>query len=327
MNCGVDIGYSRTKVVADKLQRAFASLVGTPDRARFSLNGAEKGIALVSPRNVLVGDLAVIQSRHVERREDRDWIESEAYYDLLLASLTELTAATHVDLVVVSGLPIQFYERDRATLRDLLLGEHKVQREGRRSQTFTVSQARVIPQGFGALLSVCLDHRGNIAKPEIANGRIGLIDVGGKTTNLLSVNRLSEVGRETASVNAGAWGVVRAVQRWLADHCPNLDLRDHEVVQAMIQRKVRYYGDQIDLSDVVNTAVVPLADQIIAEATQLWNGAAGLDAIFVAGGGALLIGPYVQEHFRHARVIDTQSIDPVYANAVGYWRFSRRLTR
>ena len=44
MNCGVDIGYSRTKIVGDKLRCDFASLVGTPDRARFSLDGTEKGI-------------------------------------------------------------------------------------------------------------------------------------------------------------------------------------------------------------------------------------------------------------------------------------------
>jgi plasmid segregation protein ParM len=324
MNVGMDIGYSRTKVIGDRARADFASVTGTPDRARFSLNGADKGIHLVCPRPVLVGDLAVIQSRHIERREDRGWIESEAYHDLLLAALTELTTATHVDLTIVSGLPVQFYERDKGTLAGLLAGEHKVQREDRRAQTFTVSQARVIPQGFGALLSVCLNDRGDIVRPDLANGRVGLIDVGGKTTNLLSVNRLSEVSRETASVNAGAWDVARAVQRWLDGQCPDLELRDHELIDAIRVRKVRYFGDPVDLGAVIDGAIAPLADQVIASAGQLWNGAAGLDVIFVAGGGAHLVGPAIQRHFRHAQVIEG---DPVYANALGYWRFSQRLTR
>ena len=181
---------------------------------------------------------------------------------------------------------------------------------------------RVIPQGFGALLAVVLNDAGDIVDADLANGRVGVIDVGGKTTNLLSVSHLSEVGRETASVNSGAWSVARAVKRWLADNCPNLELRDHQVVQAMTQRHVRYYGDVVGLGEVVDAAVAPLADQVIAEASQLWNGAASLDAILVSGGGAHLIGAHLQRHFRHARTID---VDPVYANALGYWRFAQRV--
>jgi len=322
MNCGLDIGYSRTKVIGDKVRVDFASLTGTPDKARFSLNGSEQGMMLVAPYELLVGDVATIQSRHLTRREDRDWLQSETYHALALTAFSEITTATHADLVVVSGLPIQYFERDKDTLRDLLLGQHPLQREGRRAQTFTVTRAVVIPQGFGALCSVCLDDKGAIARPDLANGRIGLIDVGGKTTNLLSVNRLAEVGRETASVNSGAWDVVRAVGRWIADNCPDLELRDHEIVDAIKARGTRYKGQPIDLGAVIDAAVIPLADQVIAQAGQLWNGAGALDVVFVAGGGAHLVGPAIQRHFRHAQVIDG---DPVYSNALGYWRFCQRL--
>jgi len=58
-------------------------------------------------------------------------------------------------------------------------------------------------------------------------------------------------------------------------------------------------------------------------ATQQWNGGATLDAILVSGGGALLLGPAIARHFRHARVVP----DPVYANTLGYWRFAQRLGR
>jgi len=323
MNAGIDIGYSWTKAIGNGRAAAFASVVGTPDRGRFSLDGGESelGIELIAPRAVLVGDQAVIQSRHLERREDRAWIESPAYYDLLLAAFSSLTEGS-ARVTVVSGLPIQFYERDRETLLARLLGEHQVQRAGRRAQRFEVIDARVIPQGFGALLAVVLDDRGRIVDADLANGRISVVDVGGKTTNLLSVDRLSEVGRETASVPTGTWGCARAVGRWLADNCPGLELRDHQVIAAMMARETRYYGERVDLGAVVDQAVAPLADQVVAQATQLWNGAAGLDAILIAGGGAHLVGARVRRQFRHARVI---AVDPMMANAVGYWRFSQRV--
>lgn len=323
MNTGLDVGYSATKLVSGERRVSFPSAVGTPDKARFSVNGAAGSIILVEPDNVAVGEGAVRQSRFLHRREDRAWIESPEWYALALAAFSEVTTATRVEMRVVTGLPVSFYD-DREALKARLLGGHRLQRESRHSQTVEVTDVRVIPQPFGALLAATLDDRGRIVDDDLATGAVGVIDVGGKTTNLLSVNRLSEIGTETASVNVGAWEAVRALRTWLATHCPGLeDVRDHDLVAAMVARQVRFYGEPVDLSAVVEDILEPLAGQVLAEATQLWNGGAALDAVLVAGGGALLIGPFVQRHFRHARVV----ADPVYANAVGYWRFAERLAR
>lgn len=322
MNIGLDLGYSETKAKSQKRRVRFPSVVGTPDVARFSFSEDGAGIILTSPVNVQIGEGAVRQSRFVNRREDRSWIESDEYYHLALAALTELSEGTYVELCLVTGLPVSFYG-DKAVLRNLLMGEHRVAREGRRAQVFNVTDCRVIPQPFGCLLAEALDDKGNVVDHDLATGNIGVVDVGGKTTNLLSVSRLSEIGRETASVNVGAWDVVRAIRNWLSDHCPNLDLRDHQLVDAIITRQVKYFGEPVDLGAVVDIAIEPMAEQVISQATQLWNGGAGLDAILVSGGGALLLGPAITTHFRHARVVE----EPVFANALGYYRFAQHLQK
>jgi plasmid segregation protein ParM len=320
MNIGLDVGYSAVKGIAGTNRRVtFPSAVGTPDKARFSLNGTS-AIVLVEPDHVQVGEAAIAQSRFLHRREDRGWIDSQEWYALFLAALTELTQATRAYLRIVTGLPVAFYD-DRAKVRDRLLGTHRAQREDRHAQALTVTDVRVIPQPFGALLAATLDDRGRITDAELATGAVGVVDVGGKTTNLLSVNHLSEIGRETASVNVGAWEAVRGLRRWLDTHCPDLELRDHQIIDAIIDHQVKYYGEPVDLAGAVDGILEPLAAQVIAEATHLWNGAAGLDAILVSGGGALLLGPYVKRHFRHARVVS----EPVFANALGFWRFAQRL--
>jgi plasmid segregation protein ParM len=320
MNAGLDVGYSHTKAVARERRAHFPSVVGTPDRARFSLNGNENSIILTEPQSVAVGQGAVMQSRFLHRREDRRWIESPEWYALTLAALTELSTAHWAELRIVTGLPVAFFD-DRALVRDRLLGEHKTQREGRGGQVFKVTDCRVIPQPFGALLAACLDDRGRVSDTDLATGRVGIVDVGGKTCNLLAVHRLSEISRETASVNAGAWDAVRGLRDYLAREYPDLELRDHEIIDAIKARAVRYYGKTVDLSEPLDAILEPLAEQVIAQAGQLWNGAANLDAILVSGGGALLLGPYVARHFRHARAV----ADPVFANALGFYRFAQRL--
>jgi plasmid segregation protein ParM len=298
--------------------------VGTPDRGRFSVNGAEaNSIILTEPAHVSVGQFAVVQSRHLMRREDRGWVESDEWYHLALAAFTEISTATVADLVVVTGLPVAFYS-DRAKVRARLLGEHRAARDGRdRAQVFKIGDVRVVPQPFGALLAASLDDRGHVADQDLATGNVGVIDVGGKTTNLLSVSHLSEVGRETASVSVGAWDVARAVQGYLAEHCPDLDLRDHQIMSAIQSRQVKNFGRPVDLGPTIDAALAPMAEQVIAQATQLWNGAAVLDVILVTGGGALLLGPAIEAHFPHARVVE----DPVFANALGFWRFAQYLAR
>lgn len=319
----MDIGYSATKIVTDTKRGTFPSVVGTPEQSRFSANGnGHNDIMLSVPERGAwqVGQSAVEQSRFVKRREDRGWITGDEYYTLFLAALSEATNANSVEFRLVTGLPAAFIG-DKGILRERLLGEHRATRVGRHAQTFKVVECAVIPQAFGALLAACLDDRGRIVDAEMAKGSVGVIDVGSRTVNLLSVNRLSEVARETASVDVGAWDVVRAVRDHLAQECPALELRDHEIVDGIIARQIKYYGEPVDLTRVVRDVTAPMADQIIAQATQLWNGAASLDAILVSGGGALLVGDLIRKHYRHTRIVD----DPIYANALGYWRFSQRL--
>lgn len=320
MNVGLDIGYSATKAVAGERRVNIPSAVGTPEKARFSLNG-DASLILVQPEHVQVGGSAIEQSRFLHRREDRRWVESDEWYTLFLAALTELSTTRYDSAVrIVTGLPVSFFD-DKATVKARLVGEHHVQRENRHAQTFVVTECTVIPQPFGCLCAACLNDKGKVVDMDLATGAVGVIDAGGKTTNLLSVNRLAEIGRETASVNVGAWDAVRAIRRWLDANCPDLELRDHQVIDAIIARQTLYYGEPVDLEEAVDAALEPLADQVIAEASQLWNGAAALAAILVSGGGALLLGPYIEKHFRHARVVP----DPVYANAVGFWKFCQRM--
>jgi plasmid segregation protein ParM len=321
VNVGLDIGYSAVKMIAGDRWATFPSVVGTPDRGRFGLNGhSSDELVLVEPAHVAVGEGAVLQSRFLTRREDRGWIRSEAYYHLFLAALSEATRATAVDLILVTGLPVAFYS-DRVELQERLAGAHQVAREKRRGQRFNVATCRVIPQPFGALLAEALDDRGKVRDQALATRRAGVVDVGGKTTNLLSVDRLNEVGRETASIPLGAWDVARAVTGYLAEHCPGLELRDHQVQEAIRERRVTYYDQEIDLGPAVDEVLAHLADQVVSEAGHLWNGGANLAAILVAGGGAHLVGPAVRRAFRHARVV----ADPVYANALGYWKLAQRL--
>jgi len=320
MNVGMDLGYFGSKVVCQGRRIWFPSVVGSPDRPSFSLTG-EQGMLLRKPMAALVGYEAIEQSRFLHRREDRSWVTSPEWYALFCAALSEISDAPQVDVTIVAGLPSLYYLEDKPKVQKRMEGEHEIQREARPAQRFRVTVSRIIPQPFGTVLSVCLSDSGKSANNALAQGQVGVIDCGGKTTGVLTVMGLREVARETTSVNLGAWDVVRRVREWLSRNCPELELRDHEIAAAIEAREVRYFGDLIPIGQVVDSVAGEMAEAVISQASQLWNGGAKLDAILVSGGGAHLLGPYICKQWRHARIVE----EPMFANALGFWRFAERL--
>lgn len=320
MKIGIDIGYSAVKIVAGNRRATFPSVVGSPDQARLVLGEQDNAqLTMPSGNKVLVGAGAITQSQFLNRREDRDWIRSPEYHALMLMAFTEITSATRVDLDIVTGLPIAFYSSDKNTLKEIFVGGHKVTRGTRGAQVFRVNSCRVVPQPFGSLFASAMDAHGRITDQKWME-HTGIIDIGGKTTNLLSTRQLGEIGFETASVNVGTWNAVRALRTWMNDHCPEIDMRDHEIVEAITTRQMKYYGELISLDEPVNMIIERMATRIISEATKLWNGAASFDAILVTGGGAHLLGTRIEEHFRHAQIVKS----PVEANAEGFWKYAQR---
>lgn len=325
MIIGIDGGYSAFKAIIDGKTAYLPSAVGDVNESRFSLNGHEDIIIDVASKGKkMVGDVAIRQSRFLSRKEDRDWITKDAYLYLMGATFSRLTAASRVDLQVVTGLPIAFYTRDKAKLQKRFLGEHRVQLTGRTTQVFRVQECRVIPQPFGTVFTKAIDEKGHIQNNRFATGHVGIIDIGGKTTNLLSVDRLEEISSDTASINQGAWDIVRAYKTFIESEYPAVGkLKDHQIIETITTGKQNHFNDMLDVSLPVEEILKPMAEAIISEAGNLWGSGALLNSILVTGGGALLLGDYITRHFRHAVVVD----DPVYANARGYYRFGLFVSR
>lgn len=326
MLISLDVGYSHTKAAIDGKRVIFPSVVGEAHEVHFDPNLVNSDRYLdveMAAGRWLVGETAMMQSGLGTRRQDRGWIESPEYLALALAAMTELTEATRVSVDLVTGLPIAYYA-DADALAHIFLGEHVVKRVGGRGvQRFQVERVTVLPQGFAAVLSVALDESGRVLRGPVAEGTIGLVDVGGHTVNLATFQALREIPRKTASVEAGTWIPLETMRRSINATYPGLELDGHEVSQAAIAGAVGYYGKAQDVAAIVQDALAPFARKVLGVCTELWGSAARLDAVLVAGGGAKIVAPVLRATFPHLQVVD----DPQWANVRGYLRFGRRLGR
>jgi plasmid segregation protein ParM len=319
---GLDIGYSAVKGVHGDGEITFPSLTGTGEEEIRMTGEATTFQILLDDKLYNVGDDAVEHSRFTNREESRYWYESIAYQVLLQAALSEMLHEGTHEAIVVTGLPVAFYEHDKDKLAQKIEQIHHINRKGSNVLTVNVSKCFVVPQPMGTLADVALDGDGKWQDGAIATGRIGVIDIGGKTTNLLHASELGAVDRETESVNLGGWNAVRAFAPKLEEYAPDAGYTDHEIQKMIIDGHVKYGGREVDLKLPLDEVLVPMAEQIVAKAKELWPGqGARLDTILLSGGGSALLADYIKAQIDHAdiRVVP----DGKFANARGYYKLAK----
>lgn len=325
---GIDLGYSSIKVVSEKGRVAFASAIGTPDASRFGLSKGATEL-LYEGERFFFGDSAVDDSRLVTRREDRHWIESDVYNKLIVAGLYSVVQDEsvvnsmmigRVFPLVVSGLPVAYYSDKDKLIKTLC--KPFVFSSNRNTYSVIIKEARVVPQPFGTIFDYLLDEDGEFKNGEDSLKTIGVIDIGGKTTNILVAKKLSEQNRYTTSVNYGGWDVVRAVREYiLKEH--EIEIRDHEVARMLSTGELIAYGSSIDVKSPIHDAIAPVYAGIRAELSRIWNNGAMIDKILITGGGSLFLGQQIKELYPQSEIV----ADPVFSNASGYYKFACRLGR
>ena len=320
MNIAIDIGYHSTKAVGPNGLVRFASIVGTPDESRFTLNG-DTTIVMTSPHRRLVGEDVENQSLYQTRWQTRDWINTPEYLTLFHAALSGLTTATQVNVNLITGLPVRYYTADRDLLKTTLQQTHRFTRLNHHAQTINISNVKIIPQNIGTYLQVALDDSGRpVDDHDLINQPVGIIDIGSHTTNLSVIQKFTELPQDSTSIEAGAWKLARQVSHALDQKYPDLNLTGHKLLTAIRIKTILYYGEKIDISPIIDAATTDLAQEILTIAKERWSRAAHLYRILITGGGSLLLSDQIKNHYRHAHQVN----NPVFANVVGYYKLANR---
>jgi len=326
MNGGFDFGYYDTKAMGnggDRITKFPSFVVPAPPDSMLTLGNHETQI-ITDDGKYLVGTSAVRRGQIGTRKEGSTWIESPEYLVLFYSAMSDISDATQVTLNLVTGLPVGDFRRDAETLQKQLLGTHTFLREGREyHQVVKVQTVTVVPQAWGAVLCLLLDNIGRIVRPELANQKLAVLDIGGKTVNYLSVDGLTDIPAETRGTERGAWNVMRVVRQFLEAEHPGLNrLQDHQIMDAIVKRETWDAGQRVNLEHVVEPILDSIGTEILDTARQHWGTtAATFRQILVCGGGAYLWQQQIQKAFPHSTVI----AQPEFANARGFYRYAVHL--
>ena len=320
---GVDIGYGFTKVAGvDRIPRVMPSIVGSNEELSYRSDIGDRvkiTPLILNGHSYLIGEAAKRFSRHRYRIFDSTWAESPYYLLLFVSALMAMRVEKLPDdsAAVVTGLPVSHYTQERVKqIQDLLSQALKVQTPGGEALV-KVENVKVIPQPFGSYFDLVLNDDGKLKEPETIRDRVGIIDIGFQTTDLaLATPQFIEVS--SGSLEVGVRSVADQLSRDLArNHSVTLDTTEAEEV--LRHRRVKLFGESIDLSEMIEIRTREVAEVILSYAHSLWGRGEKLDRLILAGGGANIFRSY----FSGYRNLHVPS-DPSLSNVRGYLKLARK---
>lgn len=308
---GIDIGYGNTKVNTGTEVYSFPSIVGNyQESVSIGFDRGTLEVVDMDGETFLIGESAKRHSsRHFTSRT-RDWIGTIHYRALLKHALKKAKASSQA--VITTGLPVDFRsDKDRLAA---IVTEVAAQ-AGINASVF------VLPQPVGAFFSLLFDQDGAVLDGRLASSRVGILDVGFYTTDLMTIDGMSVVEKQIASFPSGVSTALEAIRQDLAEtHKLQLDIRRAE--EAVRRGKVAVFGEEQDITPIIARRLQELEAEIEGQAKTIWGNAADLDRVILAGGGAAMLAPYLNL-YRHATVLR----NPAEANAAGFHRNSFRRAR
>jgi plasmid segregation protein ParM len=311
-----DIGNGFVKSKSATATATFPSVIAT-EQGALSFEGFNSGDDFViefEGTRYAIGETAWKLGRMRATAMDRSRIDSDFYRILFAASLMAVARKSGPATVVLS-LPVLWYS-SRSQVKEKLAGTYVVCYRGRR-YTFEVDKAtmQIIPEGFGTLAGVVLSKEAPEDLKQLARGRVGVVDVGTKTTDLMLFDQMELIPAKSGGIDSALSDVWRSVKEEIAKaHGRTLEL--HEVDQAISDGYFMQKGKEQPIKDMAERAMHALASAVAGEIVGLWSGGQEVDAILLTGGGAKYIKPYLT--FGHEHVIRKGHL----ANAEGGYLFA-----
>ena len=330
MIIGLDVGFGYTKRVMGGSTDVFPSVVGEWRPGGFRLGGGLDGTArpgaiegvTVDGRSYAVGERALRLAHRRFVGLSRQWMEGAAFRVLAVTALARGLERSGERVTLVTGLPVADVEPHGAALRRQLEGDHEVRLEpGGRAWRVTVGRVHILPQPLGTVLAQLLDPRGQLAGPEGLEARVGVLDVGFRTTDYFTLDGLEVVPASSLTRNTGMADLLldlgrEVYRRW------GVEVDPHGLDEPALRGALRIGGEAVPLGPILDPWLDRHAEAIAAHARMLWgDGARGLARLWVTGGGGALLGSRLQALAPHAEFVRHARLQ----NAVGYCRYGQRL--
>lgn len=329
---GVDIGFGFTKATDGKEFVLFKSVLGeaTDIRFRLPIVKSEAGPCMhveMEGRAYFVGDFA---EQHSDTREftlDQEKLLTEFSKVLTMTAISNLSDS-YANVNVVTGLPIGFYKEYNQRLMKMLKGIHEItfhNSDGTsESKRVNINNLKILPQPLGSFLNLLMNEYGKFTNRELAKQKIGIIDIGFRTTDCCIFQGLEFVQRGSSTSDTGISESFSVIAKKLREES-NVDIELYRLYKAIETGLIKIRGKEYNISKLRDKVFEHSASIIANDIARLWADDWDIDLIIISGGGAMELTKYLQPLIAGNVMPVETNIDARLNNVQGYLKYARYL--
>jgi len=187
-----------------------------------------------------------------------------------------------------------------------------------------VSDVRMLPQPMGSILNLVMDERGNIAKSDLARQKIGVVDIGFRTTDFAVMDRLRYLNRGSKTIDTGISKGFSVIANKLREKS-SVNVELYRLYRAAETGTITMRGHGYSFPKIRDQVYSQLAKSIADEIDRQWANDWDIETIFLSGGGSRELAVYLEP-------LITGNVTPVdpgqdarLNNVKGYLKYGRHI--
>jgi len=232
----------------------------------------------------------------------------------------------NVPINIVSGLPIGYFKQNYERFNEILTGHHRVTYYSQDGQETTkeiyINKIRMLPQPLGTVLNLLMNENGKIINKELANQKIGVVDIGFRTTDFTILDHLRYIDRGSRTIDSGISKGFSVIANKLREKC-GVSVELYRLYKAAEMGSIKMRGHEFSFTKIRDQVYTQLAGTIANDIDRLWTDDWDIDTIILTGGGCRELAPYLQPLINgNVQPVDA-SADPRLNNVMGYIKYGK----
>ena len=333
---GIDIGFGFTKATNGRDTLIFKSIFGDATDIQFWADFGEDTPTdhihvTIDGKSYYIGDLAEQQSNVLHFTLDQEKLIREFVKILSLTAagmFLQKSASINVPINVVSGLPIGYFKQNHERFDELLTGHHTItyhSHDGRETnKELYINKIRMLPQPMGSILNLLMDDDGRIVDKELASQKVGVVDIGFRTTDFIILDRLRYIDRGSRTIDAGISKGFSFIANKLREKA-GVSVELYRLYRAAETGSIKMRGHGFAFSKIRDQVYSQLASTIANEIDRLWADDWDIDTIILSGGGSRELAQYLEPLIVGNVIPVDLSQDPRLNSVMGYMKYGRHV--
>lgn len=322
LKVGIDDGASDTKIVVISPEGSVTQ-TSIPSRARAGVMGTtvigEFGAAAsVFPGYETEGTRYTVGDFRDSETARFDDYPFSGMNRAIIAHALRCAGLGGMTLDIATGLPLSVFYRGGSP-DDVAIAAKKASLlkpvlalDG--TDTFKVGANEVFPEGLAAFIDYAIDAKGNL-RIDLESETVGIIDIGGRTTDMAVIARGAVDHARSGSENIGVLDLIEAMGLALAKEL-GAAVPAYAIDKALRTRTITAWGKKKDIGALIDDCAKNVLERIMREINRRMGSAVDIDRILLVGGGAKVFGP-VASQYPHITIPE----DPEFANARGFAKY------